>query len=67
MTAINFVWQPYFAIILHRPSLLTVSKALVRSTKVEFRFLFLTLVLKLPGSKHHVVSPAILPDATLAL
>ena len=36
----NFVGQLYFAIILHRPSLLTVSKALVRLTKVEYRSLF---------------------------
>ena len=31
----NFLGQPYFSMILQRPSLLTVSKALVRSTKVE--------------------------------
>ena len=34
---------------------------------VQVIVLFLTLLLQLPGSKHHVDSPAILPEATLAL
>lgn len=58
--------HPNLAMIFHRPSLQTVSNALVRSKKGEKNasVLFLTLLLHLSGSKHHVDSPTLFPEAT---
>lgn len=59
--------QPNFSIIFPKPSLLTVSKALVRSTKVPKKsLLFLAFFLELACSKYHVGSSTFSAETTLA-
>lgn len=59
--------QPNFSIIFSKPSLLTVSKVLVRSTKVPKKsLLFLAFFLELVCSEYHVGSSTFSAETTLA-
>ena len=57
--------QPNFSIIFPKPSLLTVSKVLVRSTKVPKKSL-LAVFLELACSEYHVGSSTFSAETTLA-
>ena len=63
----NFEGQSRRARIFHSPSRLTVSKALVRSTKAAHtHVLFSAFLLYLPQHEDHVYGPSVRPEPTLA-
>ena len=63
----NLGGQPRHASIFHSPSRLTVSKALVRSTKAAHtHVLFSAFLLYLPQHEDHVYGPSVGPEPTLA-
>ncbi len=63
----NLFGQPNFSMIFHKPSVLTVSKAFVRSMKVTKRSLCCSchFFLELACSKYHVCCSASCTKATL--